>query len=199
MHDTIFETQLELKSLQFLKKVNENKTSNEVKLMANELMEHIVYDTQKIFSLKNSGNYGIALYMILQTKLYAHISQRITIALTSYWCTTNHLLQNEYHFLLVASRGIVLKDNLELFIEVYKTHLKKNFDHPITSSINFKTAPSKIENLYCYDFFKVKNEMNYYDVYVISSNLNVKFYNESYYQDLHEILSKEIYNTMMKR
>jgi hypothetical protein len=198
MYDPIFESQLELKSLHFLKSVNENPTSNEVKLMAKELMEHIIFDKQKVFSLKISGNYGIALNMILQANLYSHTSQRIVIAYASYWCTTNHLLQNENHFLLIASRGIVLKDNLELFIELYKTNLKRRADGTITASVNLQTAASQIENLYCYDLFKVRNEMNYFEVFVISSNPTIQFYSEGYYEDRHRILSKEIYNTMMK-
>ena len=47
MYDPIFENLLDIKSYDFVQNANKNLNSNIVKLMANELMEHIVNDKIK--------------------------------------------------------------------------------------------------------------------------------------------------------
>jgi hypothetical protein len=199
MYDPIFENLLDIKSYDFVQNANKNLNSNIVKLMANELMEHIVNDKIKIFSLKNSENYGIALNIILEYNLLTNNAQKIVAAFTGYWCLSNHISNNEYYYLTTFNRGNIVNNNLDLFTELYKISIEKNYNNTITDFGELKFAKSTIKNLSEYDLFKVKNEIELKHGVTVNLNNNIKFYTESYYEKIHNILTVEIYNTMTKR
>lgn len=197
MYDPIFENLLDIKSYDFVQNANNNLNTNIVKLMANELIEHIVNDKLKIFSLKNSGNYGIALNIILENNLLTHNAQKIITAFTGYWCFSNHMKNDDY-YLITFNRGNLINNNLDLFTELYKTSLRKNNNNTITDFSELNFAKSTIKNLSEYDLFKVKNEIEGRHGVTLNLNNDIKFYTESYYEKIHNILTNEIYNTMIK-
>ena len=152
----IYEAQLELESLDFLNIVGEPSKLSETRILANILTGKALTQTKQIFSIKSSGNYGIALYSVCMNKSVTNQGAVVTAAIMSYWALTNHVEQDNLP-ILVQNRGALMYSFRDLFYKIYQKSIAGKYSpYSIDFSVLMSSTEDTINRLIAYDFHTIR-------------------------------------------
>lgn len=159
------EAELEFISLRFLNIVGEDGNLKESLVLADNLINKIMINSNDIFNnIPSTGNFGIALHSILLNNLITDPSKKIIVRLVSYWAISNHLKQDDIP-LLRFNRATGLYLDRSIFYELYKKTIIGNMYTP-DFQIEMSTSENTIDMLFMYDLFIIKDHSAHFnDVY----------------------------------
>lgn len=190
-----------------MKMVIDPSKSNDSKTLANHLINQIIQNSDQLFSLKNTGNYGLALSDILKADLVNDPEIENSTILACYWAITNHIENDNQNFLLFK-RAVILCTNLDIFNKIlYDLTLEtfKKFNPGLTelSSFDTESIENTVKELILSDLDSVKDCFDYAkNMYSELSNMFQLYLKISLFPvncaEMHQELKKYIQFTILK-